>query len=142
MLDLNKCTATSVDHRYCNMFSKRRILSQVARIYDPIDFASAFLIRAKIGLQELWEKGVGWDEKLPSETQAKMDQPVPRNEEPQWHKLREMSDTALCSWPPCTLCFFLMPLKNHSVPAHMHDGSCRVESTTYDLLQQNQGLHR
>ena len=36
----------------------------------------------------------------------KMDQPVSRNEEPQWHKLREMSDTALCSWPPCTLCFF------------------------------------
>ena len=31
--------------------SKRKILSQVARIYDPIHFASAFLIRAKIGLQ-------------------------------------------------------------------------------------------
>ena len=46
-------------------------LSQVARIYDPIGFASAFLIRAKIGLQELWEKGVGWDEKLPSVTQEK-----------------------------------------------------------------------
>ncbi|XP_068678843.1 uncharacterized protein [Montipora foliosa] len=53
------------------MLSKRTILSQVARIYDPIGFASAFLIRAKIGLQELWEKGVGWDEKLPSETQEK-----------------------------------------------------------------------
>ena len=51
--------------------SKRTILSQVARIYDPIGFASAFLIKAKIGLQELWEKGVGWDEKLPSETQEK-----------------------------------------------------------------------
>ena len=53
------------------MLSKRTILSQVARIYDPIGFASAFLIRAKIGLQELWEKGVGWDEKLPSETQER-----------------------------------------------------------------------
>ena len=53
------------------MLSKRTIPSQVARIYDPIGFASAFLIRAKIGLQELWEKGVGWDEKLPSETQEK-----------------------------------------------------------------------
>ncbi|XP_015747436.1 PREDICTED: uncharacterized protein LOC107327200 [Acropora digitifera] len=53
------------------MLSKRTILSQVARIYDTIGFASAFLIRAKIGLQELWEKGVGWDEKLPSETQEK-----------------------------------------------------------------------
>ena len=46
-------------------FSKRKILSQVARIYDPIGFAAAFLIRAKIGLQALWKIGVSWDEKLP-----------------------------------------------------------------------------
>ena len=39
-------------------------MSQVARIYDPIGFPSAFLIRAKISLQEMWEKSVGWDEKL------------------------------------------------------------------------------
>ena len=39
------------------LLSKRKILSQVARIYDPIGFASAFLIRAKTGLQELWKKG-------------------------------------------------------------------------------------
>ena len=53
------------------MLSKRTILSQVAQIYDPIGFASAFLIRAKIGLQKLWKKGVGWDKKLTSETQEK-----------------------------------------------------------------------
>ena len=45
--------------------TKRSILSQVARILDPIGFASAFLIRAKIGLQELW------DEDLPSAVQQK-----------------------------------------------------------------------
>lgn len=50
---------------------QRKILSQVAQIYDPIGFASAFLIRAKIGLQELWEKGIDWDEKLPPEIQEK-----------------------------------------------------------------------
>ena len=53
------------------LLSTRTILSQVARIYDPIGFASAFLIRAKIGLQELWEKGIDWDEKLPPEIQGK-----------------------------------------------------------------------
>ena len=37
--------------------------------------------------------------------------------------------------------FFLMPLKTHSVLAHMLNDSCQVESMTYDLLQQNQGLH-
>ena len=35
------------------LLSKIKILSQVSRIYDPIGFASAVLIRAKIGLQEL-----------------------------------------------------------------------------------------
>ena len=47
--------------------SKRKILSQVARIYDPIGFASAFLVRAKIGLQALWKRGISWDEELPGE---------------------------------------------------------------------------
>ena len=53
------------------LLAKRKILSQVARIYDPIGFASAFLIRAKIGLQELWKKGIDWDEKLHPEIQEK-----------------------------------------------------------------------
>ena len=53
------------------LLSKIKILSQVARIYDPIGFASAFLIRAKIGLQKLWKKGINWDEKLSPEIQEK-----------------------------------------------------------------------
>ena len=53
------------------LLSKRKILSQVARTYDPMGFASAFLIRAKIGLQELWKKGIDWDDKLPPEIQEK-----------------------------------------------------------------------
>ena len=51
--------------------TKRSILSQVARIFDPTGFASAFLIRAKIGLQELRRQGFEWDEDLPSEVQQK-----------------------------------------------------------------------
>ena len=51
--------------------TKRSIFSQVARIFDPIGFASAFLIRAKIGLQELWRQGFEWDEGLPSAVQQK-----------------------------------------------------------------------
>ena len=47
------------------------ILSQVARILDPIGFASAFLIRAKIGLQELWRQGFEWDEDFSSTVQQK-----------------------------------------------------------------------
>ena len=51
--------------------TKRQILSNIARIYDPIGFASAFLIKAKIGLQELWKRGVERDDELPMEIQDK-----------------------------------------------------------------------
>ena len=34
--------------------TKRLLLSQIARIYDPVGLAAAFLTRAKIGMQALW----------------------------------------------------------------------------------------
>ena len=51
--------------------TKRTLLSQTARIYDPIGLAAAFIIRAKIGMQELWQIGVDWDQELPSTIQEK-----------------------------------------------------------------------
>ena len=51
--------------------TKRSILSQVERIFDPTGFAWAFLIPAKIRLQELWRQGSEWDEDLPSAVQQK-----------------------------------------------------------------------
>ena len=45
--------------------TKRLLLSQVARIYDPVRFAAAYLIRAKIEMQFLWQTGVDWDEEPP-----------------------------------------------------------------------------
>lgn len=44
--------------------TKRMIPSKVAHIYDPIGLASAFLIRAKIGIQHLWQLAIGWDKQL------------------------------------------------------------------------------
>ena len=44
---------------------KRKILSQIARIFDPLGFAAAFIVKAKIRMQHLWQKGVDWDEQLP-----------------------------------------------------------------------------
>ena len=51
--------------------TKRSILSQVAQIFDPTGFRSAFLRPAKIDLQELWRQGSEWDEDLPSAVQQK-----------------------------------------------------------------------
>ena len=68
--------------------TKRQILSKVARIYDPIGLASAFLVRAKIGIQQLWQLGVGWDEELPPTVQD------------QWMRLfQEMTELNHVSFP-------------------------------------------
>ncbi|XP_030843375.1 uncharacterized protein LOC580152 [Strongylocentrotus purpuratus] len=45
--------------------TKRKILGKVARIYDPIGFAAPIIIKAKTGLQKLWQSGYDWDEELP-----------------------------------------------------------------------------
>lgn len=47
--------------------TKRTILSEIARIFDPLGFISPVTVRAKIILQELWLAKVEWDDLLPSE---------------------------------------------------------------------------
>ena len=51
--------------------TKRNIPSQVAKICDPIGFAAPYLMKAKIGLQELWKKGLDWDDELSPSNQMK-----------------------------------------------------------------------
>ncbi|XP_063952062.1 uncharacterized protein LOC135153434 [Lytechinus pictus] len=58
-----------VDKFMDKRLTKRIILSQVARIFDPIGYTAPFVIRAKIGLQQLWENGYDWDAVLPDECQ-------------------------------------------------------------------------
>ncbi|XP_071827786.1 uncharacterized protein [Apostichopus japonicus] len=70
--------------------TKRQILSQIARIFDPIGFAAAFLVRAKIGMQTLWRLGLDWDEE------------VPPTEQKEWVKLfKEMEALNYTSFPRC-----------------------------------------
>ena len=45
--------------------TKRMILSQVARIFDPVGFSAAFVIRAKIGLHQLRHLGLDGDYEVP-----------------------------------------------------------------------------
>lgn len=46
--------------------SKRTILSESSRLFDPLGWLAPVVIQAKILLQDLWASGVGWDEKLHS----------------------------------------------------------------------------
>ena len=47
--------------------TKRIILSKVAGVFDPLGLASPFTIRAKILLQDMWTKGLNWNEPIDRE---------------------------------------------------------------------------
>lgn len=47
--------------------TKRLILSEIARFFDPLGFIAPITIRAKLILQELWLLKVNWDEPLSPE---------------------------------------------------------------------------
>ena len=53
----------------CDQLSKRKVLSRISGIFDPIGYASAVLIQAKMRMQELWQEGYDWDEVLPPNLQ-------------------------------------------------------------------------
>ncbi|XP_041453627.1 uncharacterized protein LOC121406824 [Lytechinus variegatus] len=50
--------------------TKRKILGQIAHIYDPLGFAAPVIVRAKIGMQKLWQRGYNWDDPLTEEEDA------------------------------------------------------------------------
>ena len=66
-LDFSRFMSGTIPQQIPLKLTKRMILSQIARIYDPVGFTAAFLIKAKIGLQQLWQKGLDWDQELPEE---------------------------------------------------------------------------
>ena len=51
----------SVNHK----ITKRVILSEVAKLFDPVGWLAPVTIQAKSLLQELWKLTLGWDQELP-----------------------------------------------------------------------------
>ncbi|XP_041450820.1 uncharacterized protein LOC121404732 [Drosophila obscura] len=47
--------------------TKRKVLSQIAQLFDPAGWLAPFVIQAKIFMQEIWLRELGWDDVLPSD---------------------------------------------------------------------------
>jgi len=48
-------------------YTKREVLSQIAKLFDPAGWLSPFIVRSKIFMQEIWLQELGWDENIPTE---------------------------------------------------------------------------
>ena len=51
--------------------SMRSLLSLASKMFDPLGLISPFTVRAKILFQELWLKGLHWDDALNSDIKVK-----------------------------------------------------------------------
>nr|XP_029729633.1 uncharacterized protein LOC109398938 [Aedes albopictus] len=51
--------------------TKRKILSEISRLYDPLGLIAPIVVRAKIMMQQLWMLSLEWDEEVPVEIQSK-----------------------------------------------------------------------
>lgn len=49
------------------IFTKRKILSIICQIFDPLGLIGPVITRAKIFIQKLWQLKLGWDDPIPQE---------------------------------------------------------------------------
>ncbi|GFR23018.1 integrase catalytic domain-containing protein [Trichonephila clavata] len=64
---LQDCFVFKVSILSKSSFTKREVLSVIARLYDPLGFLGPVLTRAKILLQRLWQQKLDWDDVLPDQ---------------------------------------------------------------------------
>ena len=65
-LSLAPCTIDS------EAYTKRKILSQTSKVFDPLNLALPVTIRGRILMRKVWKLCVDWDSQLPKEICDKM----------------------------------------------------------------------
>lgn len=54
-----------IEFKYDEKITKRKLLSDAARVFDPLGLISCVSVRAKMMLQEVWKLECGWDDVVP-----------------------------------------------------------------------------
>ena len=69
LLDIPISSAEEIEsHWYKILLTRKVILSNVMKIFDPIGLLCFLILQSKLLLRETWnEKGLGWDDPLPKE---------------------------------------------------------------------------
>lgn len=71
MLDLNwRPNEDSLSFDFSSIilvFTKHGVLSEIARIFDPLEFFTPVVLFAKHLMQSIWSSFITWDDKLPLE---------------------------------------------------------------------------
>ena len=96
-----------------SLLTKRLLLSELAKVFDPLGLLSPVTVTAKIMLQDLWKTGVSWDTELNEDWQVKWHQyqteltaihllQIPRfvtqlNSEIEIHGFSDASEKAYCA---------------------------------------------
>ncbi|XP_061512575.1 uncharacterized protein LOC133393132 [Anopheles gambiae] len=61
--------------------TKRILLSNTMKIYDPLGLIANYVVESKILMQDIWRQGLDWDDKLPAELQRRWQEWVVRMKE-------------------------------------------------------------
>ena len=54
-----------------NISTKRKLLSEISKIYDPLGLLEPVILYAKVLIQDCWKSKISWDESLPQVIQSK-----------------------------------------------------------------------
>ena len=54
-----------------HLITKREVLQDLSKIFDPLGFVAPMVIRVKILMQKLWQLEITWDEPLDNDLQAR-----------------------------------------------------------------------
>lgn len=106
--------------------TKRNILSDISKLFDPLGWLAPIIIRSKILMQNLWVKGVDWDDLVPESVSSN------------WKSLRKdlynLNQIIINRW-----------IYHHNVSLELHGFSDASKNAyaaaVYARIQQPNGLH-